>query len=229
MITRPERLSLGVACCLSLLVVAIVAGPTQAEILTLGHDLVDRPNSNTGNYMHAFVAPVSAPFPATLTEWASYDNDDAGKYMTPLIMEDMNAASDRFDFTIRGVGTPRQSDGTGVQGWFPFGVVDGSDQFLNEDYYFGWYDGNATTGIPTEGVPDWEYGGPGQIITVARNVGVVSAGDFFADPFPTTQPASRTYSVQFKLDQVPEPSSVAMLCSLVLVAIGIGWRRRRKA
>lgn len=86
-----------------------------------GSPLVDRwENDSNAGTLVVLSTPVSRP--GRVTEWSFFDNDTPGHKVTPLLFEAL--PGDRY--ALRGIGTTRTSDASGVQS-FPFGLIAGSD------------------------------------------------------------------------------------------------------
>ncbi len=79
-----------------------------------------------------------------VTKWSFYDDDDSGKSVTPVIFDDQ--------LRVRGIGTTRQSDGSGLQE-FEFAAVAG-DANVAPGWFYGWKDGSPDNDEVNDGVID---------------------------------------------------------------------------
>jgi Ca2+-binding RTX toxin-like protein len=173
------------------------AGQTVTEgvqILT-GDPLVQRPNNDTANGA-VFVMDEPLPTVGNVSSWSFYDTTDNGQQVTPLIVEKVGT-----NYVIRGVGTTRTSNASGVQ-TFAFGLVSGSSA-VGANYVLGWKDGSSFT--TNDGVIDYSDGSPDGVHYFdpgpALNVGANMGGGNGA--------LAREYSIQFAVDGSVRVNDVA--------------------
>ena len=76
---------------------------------------------------------------STLINWSFYTSI-AGRSITPLILEDTGSSN----YVIRGIGTSRTVTTAGLNS-YSFGLVEGTNVFINSNYRFGWKDGTTTS------------------------------------------------------------------------------------
>jgi hypothetical protein len=155
-----------------------------------------------------------------VTQWAAWTFTNESPPVTPLVFEKVGS-----NFFLRGIGATRiwpSNQGTIT---YDFGLVSGSN-FVDSDYYFGWYDGSITAGTGTGVSGSMRYnttsfGSTG--IWFGNNLTNFNLGTDFG----TGTPLTRYYSVQ-AIAVVPEPAALT-LGALSLLPLGlVGWRRRRR-
>ncbi len=186
---------------------------------TVGNGLMNRA-SNDGANGAIFVLNDPFTMGATLTDWAFYDDDTAGRQMTPLLLTPSGA-----NWEITGIGTTRTSDGSGAQS-FAFDLLEGSG-LVGADIYFGFKDGSD--GSNNQGVADFDT------LAGAANVIYLGAGNTsfdVGDTFGVAGTFDRSYSVQAITAvpelAVPEPASIAIWALIGLAASAYFWRRKRR-
>ena len=166
----------------------------------------------------------------TLSSWSFFNNNvgDNGKVITPLLLD-----IEGGDYIIKGVGTSRTNDGTGIQS-FSFGLTNGSDA-VGPGILFGWKDGsNANPG--QSGVPEGDFvGSPSsgtQQFLGSGHSGDLSAGTDLASGVLVgagfAQP-DRDYSIQATTiaATAPEPGTIAFLLSMAIPGAALLPRRRK--
>jgi hypothetical protein len=150
----------------------------------------------------------------TVSQWSFFNDSPAqvGMIVTPLLMERVG-----MDYYIRGVGTSRANNGTGVQS-FSFGLTSGSDT-VSAGYLFGWKDGTDADPYQTGVIPfDWVgatsagtqqffYSGQYNIGYSGNLIPGNNLGTGVQLGVSQNQP-DRDYSVQATI--VPEPSSAGL-------------------
>ncbi|MCA9270784.1 MAG: hypothetical protein KDA41_20030, partial [Planctomycetales bacterium] len=184
---------------------------------TVGNGLLDRANNDTANGS-IFVQNDPFTAPATLTQWAFFDNDTAGRQITPLLLTEPVAGT----WEIIGVGTTRTSDASGAQE-FAFDLVEGTD-LVDAGVYFGFKDGSDGANNP--GVADFD------LLTGVDGVFWLGPGLTSFDPGDTFAVAgtfARSYSVQaVAFAPVPEPASIVVWSLIGLALAGFGYCRVRR-
>lgn len=152
-------------------------------ISTIGDSLIDR-GFNDGASGSIFVVPDS--FGSTteeLTMWSIFDNENSGGQVTPLILEDIGSS-----YTIRGIGTTRASDASGVQS-FNFDLVSGSAD-VGGNLFFAWKDGS--NGTNNQGVIDFSSDNSDLITWLGNSRTSFNVGDNFS----VASNFGRSYSIQ---------------------------------
>ncbi|MDG2382105.1 MAG: lamin tail domain-containing protein [Pirellulaceae bacterium] len=106
---------------------------------TIGAELIDR--SRLDFSRGSMVIFESRPFQESgrVAEWSFYS--EKTNSVTPLVFRSTDEG-----FEITGIGTTRNSDGSGVQ-TFPFERIDGSDLVESAEYFFGIKDGDNGTDV----------------------------------------------------------------------------------
>lgn len=176
----------------------LAALATSASAITGGNALTNRANNDGANGA-IFVMQDALASAGQVTDWGFFDNDTAGRSMTPLLLENVGGT-----FAIRGIGTTLTSNGLGAQSQ-AFGLVSGTDVITTPHFHIGWKDG--TNGTNNAGVADFdnntdEFGvrffGQGKTsFATGDNLG---AGQFF----------NREYSIEFSLD-VPNLTPIKII------------------
>ena len=207
--------------CHAVLLIAVLCSlpATSVHAGTIGQDLIDHSLQDTA--AGSIFAYNSESFPASemVTSWSVYS--DVGGVVTPLIFEMVGG-----EYIIRGVGTSRTSDASGIQ-TFDFDVTAGS-AMVQPGYLLGWKDGtdaDATQtgvidleiGAPSTGDYQWFVGGHSGDLTDGSNLGV-------GVNLIGTYGQVRDYSVQFTT--IPEPSACVLLGLGMLSLLGYTRRRR---
>jgi hypothetical protein len=192
--------------------------------ITVGADLKSRAIVDTANgASFVLVSPFTSG--GTLNSWSIFnDNGKAqwGNSITPLLIEALGG-----DYIVRGIGTSRTNDGSGLQNW-SFGLAAGSASITNNNFFFGWKDGTASThntgsieldfvgSLPSTGTQNY-FGA--QILAGGTNLG---AGTNLG---PGINQQYRDYSVQ-----ATAPDTGATLALLGLSMIGlVGLRRKMRS
>lgn len=162
-------------------VVTVVDTDNNSDTIALsttGDPLIDRPNNDGAN---GALIVLLEPFRQTerVTTWSFFDNDTAGRQITPLILQKIGD-----NYFIRAVGTTRTSNGLGQQD-FPFAPTSGSDVIGAGTYYIAWKDGSVAA--DNQGVIDYtdvvsdgmRYFGTGHTnnLGIGRNLGAGQAFD----------------------------------------------------
>lgn len=194
----------------------------------IGAPLISREITDTfSGYLFAYNADLHDN--STLTNWSFFAGsvngpDVTGHKITPVIMDQ----TDPNDWVVTAIGETRTVLAPGINS-FSFGLVSGVNM-LGPKLTFGWYDGSATS--KNSGT-----------ISFDRATTLIGVRDFTVPQFPTlnmtyqtlnnfTGPndgtdwaGGRIYSVQFELEEIPEPTTFALFAGgLAIVAC---LRRRR--
>ncbi len=153
----------------------------------------------------------------TLSQWVAYDDDTAGREITPLLLQ-----RNGDNWEVIGIGATQISDGTGAQ-YFEFSLVSGTDQ-VGDGVYFGWKDGS--NGGNSQGLVDWQTltGGPG-VVWFGPNNTTFAPGDLLSE----AGRFERTYSISAFATSptvIPEPVSLATF-GLCISSVSL-IRRRAK-
>ena len=182
---------------------------------TVGNSLLNRA-SNDGANGSIFILNDPFTSPATLTDWAFYDDDTPGRQLTPLLLTPSGS-----DWEIVGIGDTRTSDGSGAQS-FAFALLEGTDM-VDADIYFGFKDGSD--GSNNLGVADYQdLPGVDGVIWLGSGQTSFDVGDTFA----AAGAFDRSYSIQaLSTAAVPEPASIALWAGIGVAAI-LYWTRRRR-
>jgi hypothetical protein len=194
----------------------------------IGAPLISREITDTfSGYLFAYDASFTDN--TTIANWSFFagsanGGNVVGHQITPVIMD----RTDPNDWVITGVGTTETVLTAGVNS-FSFGLISGAN-FLGPNLTFGWYDGSATSqnqgtisfdrATTTIGVRDF---------SVAQfpllGMSYQTKNDFTGANDGTSWSGGRIYSFQFDLEEVPEPSTFALIAGgLAIVAC---LRRRR--
>ena len=120
-----------------------------------------------------------------LSKWSFFDDDGAGRMITPLLLEQTGAT-----WTIRGIGATITSTGAGVQANLNFGLVSGTDIVGNANFRFGWKDGG--NGSDNQGVADFTDSGSPGVDWLGAGRTTFAAGN----ALPVTLSLARIYSLQ---------------------------------
>jgi len=188
----------------------------------IGAPLISREVTDTfSGYLFAYNADFIDN--STIASWSFYagslnGGNVIGHEITPVIMDQ----TDPNDWVITAVGTNRTVLATGINS-FSFSVVS-EVNFLGPKRAFGWYDGSATS--QNQGT-----------ISFDRATTAIGVRDFTLPQFPTLNmtyqtknnftgandgtdwSGGRIYSIQFELEEAPEPSTFLLFAGgLAIVA-----------
>jgi hypothetical protein len=111
----------------------------QATLYSFNNGLVTGASTDSASTTYVNLLNLGITLGSTLTNWSFFTNI-TGKSITPLILEDTGSSN----YTIRGIGTSRSVTATGLQS-YSFGLVEGTNVFVNANYRFGWKDGTTTS------------------------------------------------------------------------------------
>lgn len=202
--------------------VLLLGSHVNAQVL--GNDLVSHYMNDMaeGSIFMLENYPVSAYAGLDISEWGFYNGGNGvGNKITPLLLERVSG-----DIVIRGIGTTRSNDGSGVQR-YRFGLISGTSTISAGDYYFGWLDGQPG-GPANSGVPEFMYGGPSpNIFWVGEGLEEITS---VGAQFTPNGALDRTYSVEFTLgvSSAPEPGTLGLFLCGSLLGIGQVVRAKRK-
>ena len=194
----------------------------------IGAPLISREITDTfSGYLFAYNADLHEN--STLVNWSFFagsanGGDVVGHKITPVIMDQ----TDPNDWVVTAIGETRTVLVAGINS-FSFGLVTGVN-FLGPKLTFGWYDGSSTSQNPGTisfdrattpiGVRDFTVP---QFSTL--NMTYHTLNNFTGVNDGTDWAGGRIYSVQFELEEVPEPTTFALFAGgLAIVAC---LRRRR--
>ncbi|MCP4194749.1 MAG: hypothetical protein GY768_29445 [Planctomycetaceae bacterium] len=157
--------------------------PVHSELAeTVGADLVARRSANHGTGTITILEYAPFRHSGRVTEWSFYSENDHS--ITPLVVRQ---AGDEFE--IVGIGRTRTSNSSGVQE-FAFDLQSGSDLVEEEQYFFGYKDGDNET--DTSGVIMWNTSSD-----IARQYRGPQSGNMrLGQPLVEGRDVSRTFSIQ---------------------------------
>lgn len=219
---------------------AALAGIGQAATV-VGNSLSDRNTTDAySGQIFLLNASLGSVIGQQVQSWSFFNNQAAGRSVTPVLVEDTSGS--QTSFTTRGIGATFLTTVAGVQGG-PFSLASGTG-VIGANYYLGYYDGawNSGTGVatPNVGAVEWDNTNDppvaGQIDSIGAlwlhgvpdgndnpanmGVGAVNPHDVSFGGVVDT----RHHSLQFVVGPVPEPSA-ALLSGLA----GLALLRRRRA
>jgi len=111
----------------------------QAVLYSYNNGLVSGNSTDSAATTYVNLLNLGITVGSTLTNWSFFTNI-TGRSITPLILEDTGSSN----YTIRGIGTSRSVTATGIN-TYSFGLVAGTNVFINSNYRFGWKDGTTTS------------------------------------------------------------------------------------
>ena len=201
--------------------------PEPAHSVVHGQSVINRGVTDTFHGSAIYNAPIADGSGDTnllgqVTEWTFFnDNTEAaGRFITPLLLEKVGS-----DFIVRAIGMTREVDASGAQ-MHDFEVTAGDAVF---DWSTGRYHMGVRYGTPdvsNPGVVDWDTGASSwAFIGDANPVGPISLGAAVTGP-QVFASLGRDYSVQFRVDPIPEPATFG-LAAVGLIVVAIRWRRFR--
>jgi hypothetical protein len=194
--------------------------PEPAHDVIHGQAVINRAFTDTFHGTAIHQAPIAdgsgdTDLLGNVATWSFFnDNGEAvGRLITPVLLEKIGS-----DYIVRAIGTTREVDASGVQG-YDFDAVAGSSVF---DWSTGRYHMGVRYGSPDTsnmGVVDFD-GGPNlwTFIGDADPVGPIALGAPVTGP-QTIPNLARDYSMQFLVEPIPEPSGVALAVVGLIAAL----------